>query len=135
MMVGELKPGDQATFTVIRDGTSREIKVRIEARTNEVASDNKKLWPGIHVVPLTDEIKDSIKLDKNAKGLYVAQVIADSPADVIGLRQGDLINSLNGETIKDLAAYYKMLREKAGKELWFGFTRSGSELETLKYKR
>jgi Do/DeqQ family serine protease len=135
MMVGELKPGDQASFTVIRDGSSKEIKVRIEARTNEVASDNKKLWPGIHVIPLTDEIKDAVKLDKNAKGLYVAQVIADSPADVIGLRQGDLINSLNGENIKDLAAYYKMLREKAGKELWFGFTRSESELETLKYKR
>ncbi|MDR0495122.1 MAG: Do family serine endopeptidase [Treponema sp.] len=135
MMVGELKPGDQAVFTIIRDGASRDLKVRIEARTNEVASDSKKLWPGVHIIPLTDEIKDTMKLDKGAKGLYVAQVLADSPADIIGLRQGDLINTLNGENIKDLPAYYRLLREKAGKELWFGFTRSESQLETLKYKR
>jgi len=135
MMVGDLKPGDRATFTVIRDGTARDIQVRIEARTNEVASDNKKLWPGLHLVPLTDDIRDQFKLDKDAKGLLVAQVISDSPSDIIGLRQGDLINSINGENIRDLASYYKLLREKTAKELSFGFIRSGSALESLKYKR
>jgi S1-C subfamily serine protease len=135
LMVGDLKPGDRATFTVIRDGASRDIQVRIEARTDEIASDNKKLWPGVYVIPLTDEVRDSLKLDKDAKGLYVAQVIADSPADIVGLRQGDLLNSVNGENINDMSAYFKLLREKTGKELWFGLTRSGSGLETLKYKR
>jgi Do/DeqQ family serine protease len=135
MMVGDLRPGDRATFTVIRDGAQKEIQVRIEARTNEVASDNKKLWPGLHIVPLTDEIKESLNLDKDTRGLYVAQVTSDSPADIIGLRQGDLINAINGENIRDLPAYYKLLREKTGNELWFGFTRGGSTLETLKFKR
>jgi S1-C subfamily serine protease len=135
MMVGELRPGDRATFTVIRDGAPKDIQVRIEARTNEVASDNKKQWPGLHIVPLTDEIKESLNLDKNAKGLYVAQIIADSPAHIIGLQQGDLINAINGENIRDLAAYYKLLREKTSSELWFGFTRGSSALETLKFKR
>jgi S1-C subfamily serine protease len=87
------------------------------------------------VAPLTDEIKDSLKLEKNARGLYVAQVIADSPADVIGLRQGDRITAINGEDIRDLAAFYRLLREKTEKELWFGFIRGDSPLETLKYKR
>jgi Do/DeqQ family serine protease len=135
MMVGDLRPGDRVTFTVIRDGVPKDIQVRIEARTNEVASDNKKLWPGVHLVPLTDEIREQFKLDKNASGLYAAQVIDGSPAGIIGLRQGDLINSINGENIKDLSAYFKLLREKTAKELWFGFTRSESALETLKYKR
>jgi len=133
--VGDLKPGDRATFTVIRDGAPKDIQVRIEARTDQVASDNKKLWPGLHLIPLTDEVKETLDLDKNAKGLYVAQIMADSPADIIGLRQGDLLNSINGENIKDLPAYYKLLREKTGKELWFGFTRGETTLETLKYKR
>jgi Do/DeqQ family serine protease len=135
MMVGELRPGDRATFTVIRDGATKDIQVRIEARTNEVASDNKKLWPGLHIVPLTDEIKESLNLAKDARGLYVAQIIADSPAQIIGLQQGDLINAINGENIRDLAAYYKLLREKTSSELWFGFTRGNSTLETLKFKR
>ncbi|MDR1637256.1 MAG: Do family serine endopeptidase [Treponema sp.] len=135
MMVGDLKPGDQAVFSLIRDGAPMDITVRIEARSDQVASENKKLWPGLYVAPLTDEIKNSLKLDKNARGLFVAQVIADSPADVIGLRQGDRITAINGEEVQDLAAFYRFLREKTAKELWFGFIRGESPLATLKYKR
>jgi Do/DeqQ family serine protease len=135
MMVGDLKPGDRAVFTLIRDGAPLDITVRIEARTDQVASENKKLWPGVYVAPLTDEIKTSLKLDKNARGLFVAQVIADSPADIIGLRQGDRITGINGEDVRDLAAFYRLLREKTDKELWFDFIRGDAPLETLKYKR
>ncbi|MDR0315500.1 MAG: Do family serine endopeptidase [Treponema sp.] len=135
MMVGELRAGDQATFTVIRDGSSRDIRVRIEARTEQAASDNKGLWPGVFVVPLTDEIKQTFNLDKDSRGLYVGNVISGSPADIIGLRQGDLITAVNGENIRDIAAYFRLLREKTARELWFGFTRGESTLETLKFKR
>jgi Do/DeqQ family serine protease len=135
LMVGELKPGDTATFTVIRDGVARDIKVRIEVRTEQVASDNKSLWPGMIAVPLTSAMREDLKLDKNNKSLYVAQIIAGSPADIMGLKQGDLLNTVNGETIKDLPSFYKLLREKTAKEIWFGLTRSDTELETLRYKR
>jgi Do/DeqQ family serine protease len=135
MMVGDLKPGDRSTFTLVRDGASRDIQVRIEARTDQVASDNKKLWPGAYVVPLNDELRDSLKLEKNARGLLVAQVISDTPADIIGLKQGDRIVSVNGEEARDLAAYFRLLREKTSAELWFGFIRGESTLETLKFKR
>jgi Do/DeqQ family serine protease len=135
MMVGDLKPGDRAVFTIIRDGAPQDITVRIEARTDQVASENKKLWPGVYAAPLTDEIKNSLKLDKDARGLFAAQVIADSPADIIGLRQGDRITGINGEDIQDLADFYRILREKTEKELWFDFIRGDAPLETLKYKR
>ena len=135
MMVGDLKPGDRTAFTVIRDGASREIQVRIEARTNEVASDQKKLWPGVLLLPLNEEIRKTFELDNNAKGLIAVQVLSNTPADIIGLRQGDLVTSLNGEPVRDLPGYYKLLREKTSKELWFGITRSDSPLETLKFKR
>ena len=134
-MVGDLKPGDSATFTVIRDGASRDMQVRIETRTNEVASDSKKLWPGILVVPLTDELKDQLELDKDAKGLCVVRVESNSPADIIGMRQGDLVNALNGESVRDLRGFYKLLREKTSSEFWLGFTRSGATLESLKFKK
>jgi Do/DeqQ family serine protease len=135
MMVGDLKPGDNATFTVIRDGASMDIRVRIETRTNEVASDSKKLWPGFHLVPLTDELKEQLKLDKDAKGLCVVRVEDGSPADIIGMRQGDLVTALNGENVRDLRAFYKLLKEKTSSELWLGFTRSGASLESLKFKK
>jgi len=135
MMVGELRAGDNAVFTVIRDKQQREIRVRIEARTNQVASDNKKLWPGVVVVPLSDQIRQTLNLDKNAKGLFILQITSGSPADIVGMRQGDRITAVNGENVNDIAGFYKALREKTTQELWFGVIRGDSNIETLKFKR
>jgi Do/DeqQ family serine protease len=135
LAVGDLKPGEQAVFTVFREGTSQDLKVRIEARNNEVAAENNKLWPGVYVVPLTESVRSSLKLDNNALGLYVAQVVDKSPASVVGLQRGDRIISLNGESVRDLSTFYRLLREKTGRELWFEVVRGDSTLETLKFKR
>jgi Do/DeqQ family serine protease len=135
LMVGDLRPGENATFRVFRDGTERDINVRIEARTNEVAADNSKLWPGVDVIPLTDAVRTSLKLDSKTEGLYVAQIMAKSPASVAGLQRHDIITAVNGEKVKDLVSYYRILREKAGKEIWFDIKRGDSTLETPKLKR
>ncbi|MDR3304159.1 MAG: Do family serine endopeptidase [Treponema sp.] len=135
MMVGDLKPGDQANFTIIRDGASRDFTVRIEARTDAAAGDSKNLWPGLYVVPLNDALRESLKLDKNAQGLCVAQIINETPAAIIGLQRNDRIIGINGEPVKDLAAFYRVLREKTGAELYFNIIRGEATLETLKFKR
>ena len=134
-MVGDLKPGDRATFTVIRDGASKDIEVRIEARTDEVAADNKKLWPGVSVIAITDEVRSSLNLDKDIEGLYVVNVLNETPAAVVGLQRGDRITAINDTPVKDLASFYKVLREKTEKEIWFSFLRGENTLESLKFKR
>jgi S1-C subfamily serine protease len=133
--VGNLRPGDQAVFTVIRDGVSRDFTVRIEIRTDEVAADGKKLWPGLLVVALTDDIRSSLRLDNNARGLYVAQVNQETPADVIGMVRGDRITEVNGTPVNDLASFYKTLREKTDRELWFTYIRGESTLESPRFRR
>jgi len=135
LMVGDLKPGEQARFRVIRDGSERDMQVRIEARSNDVASENSKLWPGVYVVPITASIRDSLKLDPKVEGLYVGQVIARSPAATVGLQRQDIITAVNGEKVRDLPSYYRVMRDKAGKELWFDVQRGDSTLETPKFKR
>ena len=134
-MVGNIKPGERGVFTVIRDGASRDFTVTIEARTDEVAAESNKLWPGLIVSALTDEMRSSLNLDRNAQGLYVSQVIAESPAAVIGLQRGDRITAVNDTQVKDLPSFYKAMREKADKELWFSFIRGTSNLDSLKYRR
>jgi len=135
MIVGDLRPGDNAVFTVIRDRQQREISVRIEARTDQAASDNRRLWPGVTVVPLDEQIRRTLQLDNNARGLFVAQVVSGSPADVVGLRQGDRIISVNGFNVSDVAVFYRTLRERTSEELWFGIIRGDSTIESLRYKR
>jgi Do/DeqQ family serine protease len=135
LAVGDLRPGERGNFAVIRDGASRDLTVTIEARTNEVAADNKKLWPGVLAIPLTDAIRENLKLDKDAQGVIAASVINESPAAIIGLQREDRIIAINGEPVRDMASFYRLLREKAGKELWFEVVRGNSTLETLKFKR
>jgi Do/DeqQ family serine protease len=133
--VGDIKPGEDAVFTLIRDGSSRDFQVRIEVRSDEVAADNKKLWPGVYIIALTDEMRSSLKLDKGTDGVYVIQVLNDTPAAVIGIQRGDRIIAVNDTPVKDVAGFYKTLREKTGKELWFTFVRGEATLESLKVKR
>ncbi|MDR1445190.1 MAG: Do family serine endopeptidase [Treponema sp.] len=134
-MVGDLRAGDRAAFTVIRGGAVQDLQVRIEARTDEVAANNKKLWPGVLVVPVTEQVRSAFSLNNNVQGLIAAQVLADSPAEVIGLKRGDLITGINGETVRDLQSFYRLLRENTSRELWFSFTRGDSSLDTLKFRR
>ncbi|MDR2073310.1 MAG: Do family serine endopeptidase [Spirochaetaceae bacterium] len=135
LMVGDLKPGERVSFSLIRDGVQRNIDVRIETRSNEVAAENSKLWPGVYVIPITDAIRQSLKLDSKIEGLYVGQVISRSPAAVVGVTRQDIITAINGERVRDIASFYRIMREKAGREIWFDVQRGDSTLETPKYKR
>ncbi|MDR0450966.1 MAG: Do family serine endopeptidase [Treponema sp.] len=134
-IVGDLRAGDQAAFTLIRDGVSQDIRVRIEARTDELAADNKRLWPGLLPLPLTDQVRSGFNLDRNARGIVAGQIISGSPADVVGMRRGDIITEINGEAVRDLQSFYRVLREKTARELWFSFTRGDASLESMKYRR
>jgi TolB-like protein len=132
MMLADLKPGDQATVTVIRDEASQNFTVRIEART-EAATDAKNVWPGLYVVQLTDALRDNLKLDKNAQGLYVAQIINETPSAIIDLQRGDCITGINGEPVNDIASFYRVLRDKIDTKLWFNITRGNETVETLTF--
>ncbi|MDR2499614.1 MAG: Do family serine endopeptidase [Treponema sp.] len=135
LAVGELKPGEQARLRLIRDGQSQELTVRIEARSDAVAGQNRKLWPGVYVMPLTDTIRSNLNLDKNARGVIAAQITNESPAHIIGLQREDRITGINGEPVGGIESFYRILREKTGKELYFEVVRGNSTLETLKYKK
>ncbi|MDR2543091.1 MAG: Do family serine endopeptidase [Treponema sp.] len=135
MLVGDLKAGENAVFTIIRDGQQMDIQVRIEERTDEVASNNSRLWPGVMVIPITDQVRQNLNLSDNAIGLHVLQVLQGTPSDIVGLRQGDRIISVNGENITDIASFYRLLREKTSTELWFEIQRGDATLETLRFRR
>jgi S1-C subfamily serine protease len=134
-MVGSLRPGDSVVFTVIRDGANRDFTVRIEPRTDEVAADSKNLWPGLTVVPLTDAVRSSLRLDNNAQGLYVSSVIAETPAAIIGLQRGDRITHINDTPVRDLVSFYRVLRDNTSRELWFTFIRGETTLDSLRFRR
>jgi len=134
LLVGDLRAGENAIFTVIRDRRQMDIRVRIEARTDQLASDNRDLWPGVTVVPITDQIRQTMQFGSNAEGLIAAQITSGSPAGVIGLRQNDIITSINGQAVNNIADFYRILRGVTT-ELRFGIQRGETTFETSSYNR
>jgi S1-C subfamily serine protease len=135
MMIGDVRVGDTAQLKVIRDGREIEVSVKIEERKDEVAADNSKLWPGLYAIALTDDVKNSLDLDDSVVGVYVGSVLDKTPADIIGVRRGDIIVGINGTPIHNLAEFYSVLREETQRELWFEVKRGDAALETVKFKR
>ncbi len=57
-------------------------------------------WIGVQIQPVTSDIADSMGL-KTAEGALVAESQANGPAAKAGIESGDIITSVNGETIKN----------------------------------
>lgn len=86
-------------------------------------------YMGVTIQPVTEELAASFGL-KQAKGALVNNVIKGGPADKAGIRQGDVITTLNGSEVKDPSHLQRLVAEtgigKAAKVIIF---RDGKPLE------
>jgi serine protease Do len=104
--VAGLRPGSQATLTVIRDGRSQDITVTIGQRPSEEStrtgaleapSTGKKL--GLSLSPIPDEARNQLGLEPGTNGVLIQRVEPGSPAAENGLRSGDVIVSANNQSV------------------------------------
>jgi len=76
---------------------SNMVKVVLESAR---VGNNRLLrpWIGASFQPLTSEIAESVGLDRPS-GALVAAILEDGPADVAGLKVGDVILTLDGKSV------------------------------------
>ena len=65
-------------------------------------------WIGVSYQSVTDDIADSFGLDR-ARGVLVANVVADGPAAKAGLKRNDIIISFAGQDVPDLRRFPKFV--------------------------
>ncbi len=58
-------------------------------------------WLGVSIQPLTAELAESFGLDR-VTGALVNQVLPGSPAEIAGLKQGDILLGFGGQEIEDI---------------------------------
>jgi len=132
--VGDLRAGEEARFIVIRGKKEVSLNVKIEKRDNTLVTNSAKLWPGFIASPITDEVREELKLDKKLAGIVVANIEAKSPAAAMRLQSGDVITAVNDKKITNIAEFYEALDTVKQKEIWFDVYSEGHTMTTAKYK-
>jgi Do/DeqQ family serine protease len=91
---------------------------------------------GLQMVTLTPQVKQHINEASNGdlkvnddNGILVARVTPNSPAERSGLKVGDVIQSVDGQTVKDADALQQIVESsQVGNTLRMGLTRNGKAL-------
>ena len=70
----------------------------------------KRGWLGVNIQTVTDEIAESLGLDK-AKGALVARVTEKGPAENSGIQSGDVIVRFDGKDVTDMRRLPRIVAE------------------------
>jgi serine protease Do len=126
LMIGSMAPKTNVQMEVNREGQTKTFNVElaemppgaaeqgVEASPEESAQPEKTtVFGGVAVADITDDIRSALNLPKDIQGAVIAEIDADSPAGKTGLREGDVIQEVNKEPVrnaKDLVAISKKLK-------------------------
>jgi len=93
--------------------------------------ETRRGWLGVQIQTVTDEIAESLGLDK-ASGALVSGVVKDGPAEKSGILSGDIILTFDGQTVAEMRDLPLIVAETAvEKEVDVLVLRKGNK-ETIK---
>ncbi|PYI86718.1 MAG: hypothetical protein DMF09_00720 [Verrucomicrobia bacterium] len=136
LMIGSMAPGTKVRLETNREGQKKtldgdlaempaaEAGPSTEASPEESAQPEKATVFGSAVVAdVTDDVRRVLNLPKDVQGTVIAEIDSDSAAAQAGLREGDVIQEVNKQPIKnpkDLVALTKKLKrnEKILMRVW-----------------
>lgn len=85
------------------------IVSRVIAQLQEYGQ-TRRGWLGVRIQTVTDEIAESIGLDK-ARGALVSSVTADGPAEKGGVKAGDVVLSFDGKPVDSMRELPRIVAE------------------------
>jgi serine protease Do len=131
MLVAQTPIGQKVTVTVLRDGKTRKISVKIgelkENREPDMLSQNSSVDMGMNVREITPELVQALGLTED-KGILIVSVEPASVAASAGLTKGDVIKEINRSSITTLADFNALLKKAQGKNILLLVKRGRSSL-------
>lgn len=115
--VGRVRPGEEASVVVMREKKRRTLEVEVGAlpeddsvaaspQPSQTVPSTASNRLGVVVAELTAEQREALDV---AAGIVVREV-RQGPAAMVGLRQGDVITSLDNKQIESVAQFEKIAK-------------------------
>ena len=94
-------------------------------------------WLGVSIQDINDDLRSYFNIDKKSEGALVVKVHKDGPAQAAGIKEGDLIASLDGRPVKNTKELVNLVAaSEAGKDSSVVVVREGkSKTVTVKMGR
>ncbi|MEQ1439680.1 DegQ family serine endoprotease [Fontimonas sp. SYSU GA230001] len=109
-IVGLLRVGDKVELKLLREGKPRKVSVVI-GKDDEAASTGDDLHPRLAGATFAP-VDDSAKTNGIDSGIVVQSVQQGSPAAAAGLRQGDVILSVNRKQVTTMEEFRALAKGK-----------------------
>jgi serine protease DegQ len=108
--------------------TARQVMDEIVATGQVVRG-----YIGVEPQEITPEMVDALRLPRSS-GAMIAGVVRNGPADVAGLKPGDILISVNGQAIEDTTTMLNQIAQlKPGQDATIGVVRGAQQID-LKVK-
>jgi S1-C subfamily serine protease len=116
----------RAASTETKTSTSKQTKTSETKSADTRTSQNSRPWLGVVTQSLDDDLKDG--LGYQGDGVLVNRVADDSPASKAGVKQGDVIVSMNGQAVSAPDDVQDLVRSaKAGDRAQLVVVRDGKK--------
>lgn len=113
--------GDVVKVEIVREGKTMSVSIRLEELPGQETekpsgTQHPSLQLGVEVGNLDAKTRQQFNLPP-LQGIVVLRVEGSSPAERAGLRPGDVIQGINGRSIRDARSWETALRAAGGKKL------------------
>jgi serine protease Do len=116
-IIAGFAPGQKTDIEFVRNGKKQKLTLTLGEKKEGALSaslpNTPELFLGLTVSSLTKEQAEKFKI-KEEKGVIITGVESGSPAEAEGLKEGDLIKTIEGEPITSLDDF-KKVTEKTNK--------------------
>jgi serine protease Do len=119
MSIAMMAPGTPASLKVWRDGTARDVAVKLGAFPSEgeqasaEPANPQGVLQGVTVENITNQDVQQFGLPANTKGVVVTNISPSSPVVDSGLQPGDVIQQVNHQSVRNVTEFDQAV-QKAG---------------------
>jgi len=123
MMISMMQPGSEAKLKLVRDGSQRDVTIKLRELPTEVAEndnqsgDESQASAGVEVANLTPDLAQQLNLPPTTTGVVVERVSPTSPLADSGLQKGDVVEEVNHQPVKNVSDFRNAMSKDAKEPL------------------